>query len=71
LLATEAPETVEGSDVVVRVRQNPDYPRPALTSGLHGWVQIEFDITDMGAVENLHAVASSEAVLGPAAIAAV
>jgi protein TonB len=37
-------------DVVPLVRINPDYPQRALSRGLEGWVQVQFTISETGAV---------------------
>jgi hypothetical protein len=41
-----------GSNAVARplVRINPDYPQQALTENMEGWVNIEFNISESGAV---------------------
>lgn len=39
-------------DVVPLVRINPDYPQRALSRGLEGWVQVQFTISETGAVIN-------------------
>ena len=71
LLATEAPETPEGAQPVGRVRQNPAYPQNALADDLDGWVHLEFDITDIGTVENVRALASRDKVFEQPAVEAV
>jgi TonB family protein len=71
LVAAEAPETLEGDNVVPRFRQPPVYPERALHAADEGWVQLEFDITDMGAVENVRALASNDKVFEPSAIASL
>jgi periplasmic protein TonB len=37
-------------DVVPLVRINPDYPQRALSRGIEGWVQVQFTISETGAV---------------------
>jgi len=71
LLAAEAPEKPEGAEPVGRVRRNPPYPQTALSDDLDGWVQLEFDITDTGTVENVRAVASRDKVFEKPAVEAV
>ena len=71
LLAAEPPEKPEGAEPVGLVRQNPGYPERALENDIDGWVQLEFDITDLGATENVHAFRSSDDVFEPNAVAAV
>lgn len=71
VLAAEAPNGIEGDDVVPLVRANPEYPDRAIQYGVKGWVQLEFDVTDVGTVENVRAVDSTDEVFVPAAIAAV
>jgi TonB family protein len=70
VLASEALAKLEG-DIVPFIRQNPDYPARALQRGDEGWVQLEFDVTDLGTVENVRAVDSTDEVFEPVAIAAV
>jgi TonB family protein len=71
LLAAEASEVLEGNDIVPISRPNPNYPSRALQNGDEGWVQLEFDVTDMGAVENVRVVAARNAAFDAAAIAAL
>jgi TonB family protein len=71
VLAAEAPREMEGDDIVPLVRANPAYPDRALKNGDKGWVQLEFDLTDLGTVENVRVVDSTNKVFEPAAIAAV
>lgn len=42
-----------GSGVTPIVRLDPEYPRKAAMQGIQGWVQLSFDITTMGTVENV------------------
>jgi TonB family protein len=63
-------ETGNG-DVIPLVRHNPVYPPRALEEGLDGHVQLEFDITATGAVENVRVVKSSDAEFEQSAIDAV
>jgi TonB family protein len=71
VLASEAPAQLEGADIVPIVRPNPDYPTRALEQGVKGWVQLEFDVTDLGTVENVRVVDSTAEVFERNAIAAV
>jgi len=45
-------------DVTPIVRQDPEYPPRALTSGTEGWVQVRFSVTTIGTVRNAVVVAS-------------
>jgi TonB family protein len=63
-------ETGNG-DVIPLVRHNPVYPAHALEEGLSGDVQLKFDITAAGAVENVSVVKSSDAEFEQSAIDAV
>ena len=45
-------------DVIPVVRQNPEYPPRALTSGTEGWVQVQFSVTAIGTVRDAVVVAS-------------
>lgn len=49
------------ADVLPLVRANPDYPPEALAEGRDGYVQLEFDVTAAGRVENIAVVESSDA----------
>ena len=49
----------------------PDYPEQAFRSGTSGWVQLEFKITDMGAVEDVRVERSSNKVFEQPSVAAV
>ena len=71
VLASEAPAQFDGDDIAPIVRTNPEYPARALEKGDEGWVQLEFDVTDLGTVENVRALDSTDAVFVPVAIAAV
>ncbi len=42
-----------GSGVTPIVRIEPQYPRKAAMQGIQGWVQLSFDITAMGTVNNV------------------
>ena len=61
----EPPTSVElvetASDILPLVRHAPDYPPNALERGLGGHVQLRFDITPAGRVENITVVESSGA----------
>ena len=59
-------------DVVPLVRINPDYPQRALSRGLEGWVQVQFTISETGAVIDPIVVDSSpKGIFDDAAIKAV
>lgn len=47
-----------GSGVTPIVRLDPEYPRKAAMQGIQGWVQLSFDITTMGTVENVKVMKS-------------
>jgi len=65
-------ELVEtGLDFLPMVVANPDYPPRALSERLAGYVQLEFDVTAAGRVENVRAVKSSDPQFEEAAIRAV
>jgi len=49
------------ADVLPLVRANPSYPPKALADGRDGHVQLRFDITAAGTVENISVVESSDA----------
>jgi TonB family protein len=71
LAETELPAPAAGTDRTLLTRNgNPSYPERAIKDGLEGWVQIEFDITDLGAVENVRVVASTNPIFEAATIAA-
>ena len=53
------------------VRRPPDYPPRALEEGLEGHVQVRFDVTAAGVVENLSVVESSDARFEESAMHAV
>lgn len=46
------------SDVMPLVRIEPQYPRKAAMSGKEGWVQLKFDVTETGSVDNVEIVKS-------------
>jgi protein TonB len=46
------------TDVIPRVRVNPDYPPHAITRGTEGWVQVRFTVTAIGTVRDAVVVAS-------------
>ncbi|MGP1666280.1 MAG: energy transducer TonB [Rhodanobacter sp.] len=59
-------------DVVPLVRINPDYPQRALSRGLEGWVQVQFTISETGAVINPIVVESSpKGIFDDAALKAI
>jgi TonB family protein len=62
---SEPPTAVElvetPADVLPLVRANPSYPPKALAEGRDGHVQLRFDITAAGTVENISVVESSDA----------
>lgn len=59
-------------DVVPLVRINPDYPQRALSRGLEGWVQVQFTISETGAVIDPVVVDSSpKGIFDDAAIKAI
>lgn len=59
-------------DVVPLVRINPDYPQRALSRGIEGWVQVQFTISETGAVIDPIVVESSpKGMFDDAAIKAV
>jgi TonB family protein len=66
-------ELVETSDadVIPLVRSNPTYPAQALAQKLDGHVQLKFDITTAGTVENVSVVESSDAQFEQSAIDAL
>lgn len=47
-----------GSGVTPIVRLDPEYPRKAAMQGIQGWVQLSFDITELGTVENVRVLKS-------------
>jgi TonB family protein len=53
------------------VRRPPDYPPDALKQGLEGHVQLKFDVTATGVVENISVVESSDAQFEDSAIRAL
>jgi len=71
LAARHDPTEPDATDVVPLVRINPDYPVAALRRGREGWVQMEFEITELGAVANARVVESSDPLFDEAALAAL
>ena len=47
-----------GSGVTPIVRIEPQYPRKAAMQGIQGWVQLSFDITSLGTVDNVKVIAA-------------
>lgn len=47
-----------GTGVTPIVRIEPQYPRKAAMQGIQGWVQLSFDITTLGTVENVKILAA-------------
>ncbi|HUQ51121.1 MAG TPA: energy transducer TonB, partial [Gammaproteobacteria bacterium] len=66
-------ELIETSDadVIPLVRHNPHYPPAALEQKAGGYVQLKFDITTAGAVENVSVVKSDDAQFEQSAIDAL
>lgn len=59
-------------DVVPLVRINPDYPQRALSRGIEGWVQVQFTISETGAVIDPIVVDSSpKGIFDDAALKAI
>lgn len=59
-------------DVVPLVRINPDYPQRALSRGIEGWVQVQFTISETGAVIDPIVVdASPKGIFDDAALKAI
>jgi protein TonB len=59
-------------DVVPLVRINPDYPQRALSRGIEGWVQVQFTISETGAVIDPVVIdASPKGMFDDAAIKAI
>lgn len=59
-------------DVVPLVRINPDYPQRALSRGIEGWVQVQFTISETGAVIDPVVVdASPKGIFDDAALKAI
>ena len=71
----EHPTSVElvatGLDMLPLVRHSPTYPAEALAEGAEGFVQLKFEITAAGAVENVSVVQSSDERFEAAAVEAV
>jgi len=57
--------------IVPLVRHNPQYPARALARGVEGQVQVKFDVTAAGVVENVSVVESSDAQFDDATVEAV
>ena len=59
-------------DVAPIVRQKPEYPPRALSSGTEGWVQVQFSITAIGTVRDAVVVASEpDTIFDEAALKAI
>lgn len=69
LVADQDPTLVPGGDVPF-LRVNPKYPDAAFRDGREGWVQFEFAVSDLGVVEQVRTVASSDKVFEGPALAA-
>ena len=54
--------------LVVVIKPQPVYPSRAITQGLDGYVDVEFDVTTAGTVVNPRVIASSHAVFEKAAL---
>jgi TonB family protein len=67
--SVELVETALGIQPVIR--KNPDYPPSALKQGLDGHVQLKFDVTAAGIVENVSIVESSDAQFEEPAVRAL
>lgn len=59
------------ADVIPLVRAAPNYPPKALAEGRAGHVQLEFDVTASGTVENISVVESSDAEFEEPAMSAL
>jgi protein TonB len=46
------------TDVIPRIRVNPEYPPPAIARNLEGWVRVQFTVTAIGTVRDAVVVAS-------------
>jgi TonB family protein len=71
LAARHDPTAANAADVIPAVRIAPNYPDLALRRRREGWVQMQFDITDMGTVANARAVSSSDPMFDEAALTAL
>jgi protein TonB len=59
-------------DVQPIVQVHPDYPQPAISRGVEGWVKVQFTITATGAVKDAFVIdASPRAVFDDAALKAI
>ncbi len=67
--AVELVET--GGDMLPLVRHSPQYPPRALEQGTDGYVQLKFDVTAAGTVENVSVVKSDDAQFEQSAIDAL
>jgi protein TonB len=68
-ISVELVELALGVQPVVRL--SPDYPPDALKAGIEGHVQLKFDVTASGIVENVSVVESSDAQFEPPAVLAL
>lgn len=58
------------SGLINIINVQPDYPAIASAKGLEGYVVVEFDVTELGTIENVRVVESSSSVFDKAAIRA-
>lgn len=67
--STGLPGNVD-SGLINIINAQPDYPVVASQKGLEGFVVVQFDVTEMGTVENVAVVESSSSLFNKAAIKA-
>ena len=58
------------SGLINIINAQPDYPMAAAQKGLEGYVIVQFDVTELGTVENARVVESSSSIFNKAAIKA-
>jgi len=58
------------SGLINIINAKPDYPVAASQKGLEGYVVVQFDVTEIGTVENVAVLESSSAVFNKAAVRA-